>query len=41
MEVEKAILERRSVRTFTDRPVDKKILEKLCTAAMEENKSLT
>ena len=34
MDVEKAILERRSVRTFTDRPVDKSTLEKLCAAAI-------
>jgi nitroreductase len=34
VEVEQAILERRSIRTFTDRAVEKDLLEKMCTAAV-------
>jgi len=34
MDLEKAIFERRSVRMFTDRPVDREKMEKLCKAAI-------
>ena len=34
MEVEKAIFERRSVRSFTDKDIEPEILEKLCKSAI-------
>jgi nitroreductase len=34
VELEKAIMERRSVRTFRDRPVEPEKIEKLCNAAI-------
>lgn len=34
VELEKAIMERRSVRTFQDKPVEKDKIEQLCTAAI-------